>query len=152
TQATRLVLRLPLIDHGRLSVRDSFPGTRAVVVGLGRSEVPVHGVHEGFLSTRGFFTVSAVFAHVILRNQDPLVMLRERPETYINIKVLCLVSNVRCLEPQRVRVRGCPYFRSIAEMALYDLRSDVEESPTPETPPDLLQRVPEVAEEILVRV
>src|SRR5690606_37031249 len=68
TQATRLVLRLPLIDHGCLSIRDRVPGTRAVVVGLGRSEVPVHGVHEGFLCLLCTLAVALVGLRVILGN------------------------------------------------------------------------------------
>src|SRR5690606_39730761 len=53
---------------------------------------------------------------------------------------------------QRVMVRGSPGFLSLTEMLLYDLLTDVEKSPTTEKLPDLLQRVPEVAVEILVCV
>src|SRR5690606_12879924 len=80
------------------------------------------------------------------------VILRERPETDLDIKVFGLIPDLWLFEAKRVRVCGSPGFLSLTEMALYDLLTDVEESPTTEKLPDLLQRVPEVAVEILVRV
>src|SRR5690606_3125842 len=80
------------------------------------------------------------------------VVVRARPETDLDIKVLGLIPDVWLFEAKRGRVCGSPAFLSLTEMALSDLLTDVEESPTTEKLPALLQPVPEVAVEILVRV
>src|SRR5690606_38709222 len=75
-----------------------------------------------------------------------------RSETDLDVKVFGLIPDPRLLETQWVRVRGSPGFLSLTEMALYNLLPNVKESATTEELPDLLQRVPEVAVEIVVVV